>query len=232
MEGNPCQGKFIVLEGTDGSGKATQLARLAGAFRKGGLPVETVDFPQYEKTFFGRMVGRYLAGRFGKKLSPYLASLFYAGDRWQAAGQIRRWLADGETVLANRYKGSNDAHQAARLPEGKRTRFLAWLDRLEFGIFRIPREDLTILLYVPPEIGQRLVDGKKERKWLGGAKRDLHERDKEHLRKAAEMYLRLAAVRDHWITIDCTDGEGGIRSIESIHRDILEVLKSRLEIGI
>lgn len=234
MRKNPHKGKFIVLEGTDGSGKATQLKLLVTKLKEEGLPVETVDFPQYETTFFGALVGRYLAGEFGDvyEISPYLSSLPFAEDRWQAAERIRRWLEEGKIVVANRYKGSNDAHQAVKLPPKKRRAFLDWIDKLEYEVLGVPREDLTILLYVPPGIGQKFVDEKKERRWLKGAKRDIHERNQAYLKKASRMYLRLAKERDNWALIDCIDGKGGIKSIEEIHLDVLRVLRSCLKIEV
>lgn len=234
MGKGPRKGKFIVLEGTDGSGKATQLELLVKKLKEAGLPVETADFPQYETAFFGKLVGRYLAGEFGDvyEISPYLSSLPFAEDRWQAAEKIRRWLKKGKIVVANRYKGSNDAYQAAKLPEKERRAFLDWVDELEYEVLGIPREDLTILLYVPPEIGQKWVDDKGSRRWLKGAKRDIHERNKEYLREASRMYLRLAKERDNWVLIDCTDGKGGVKSIEEIHLNVLRVLRSHLKIEV
>jgi len=234
MKKNPHKGKFIVLEGTDGSGKATQLELLVKKLKEAGLPIETADFPQYESTFFGKLVGRYLAGEFGKvyEISPYLSALPFAGDRWQAAPKILRWLEEGKIVIANRYKGSNDAHQAVKLPVREQQAFLSWVDELEYEVFGIPLEDLTIFLYVPPAICQKLVSKKGDRPWLKGAKQDIHERDRNYLKKASRMYLRLAKGRDNWVLIDCTNGRGGIRPIEEIHHDVLEVVRSHLEIEI
>jgi len=228
------KGRVVAFEGIDGSGKNTQAKLLGDALCKAGWPVEVLSFPQYEKTFFGRMVGRYLAGKFGVvgKVNPYFVSFLYAADRWQAAGKIRRWLAEGKIVLADRYAGSNAAYQAANLSVKRRRRFLAWLDTLEFRIFKIPREDLTILLLVTPEVGQELVGKKQARGYLKGAKQDIHEKNLDYLRRASDTYRKLASERDNWVVIDCTDGAGGIRSVESIHQDVLAVLGSRLGIEV
>ena len=53
------KGKFIVIDGIDGSGKATQTKLLVAKLKENGYKVKTIDFPQYEENFFGKMVGRY-----------------------------------------------------------------------------------------------------------------------------------------------------------------------------
>src|SRR3989344_8561538 len=97
---------FIVLEGSDGSGKTTQFNLLAERLRAAGHDVDTYSFPRYEEpsSYF---VNRYLNGEYGPatEVSPYTASLFYALDRFEAAPLIRQSLADGKIVLSARYAG-------------------------------------------------------------------------------------------------------------------------------
>lgn len=226
MRKDRLRGKFIVLEGIDGSGKATQLKLLAERLKSLGLQVAIFDFPQYEKTFFGQLVGRYLAGEFGDagSISPYLSSLPFAGDRWQAADSVGFWIATGRVVLANRYIASNLAHQAAKLPAEEWEKFIRWDEELEFGVYQIPYPDLTIFLYVPPKIAQGLTEQKEDRPWLKGEKQDTHERDLEHLERASEVYQKLAEERVDWRMVDCTDGQGNLRTPEQIHNDIWEVI--------
>lgn len=223
------KGKFIVFEGTDGSGKATQALLLKKYLKKKGFKVKSADFPQYYFTFFGKLVGRFLKGDFGKinEVSPYLASLPYAGDRWQAKERIEKWLTAGYFVVSNRYTGSNMAHQTAKMPKTRRLKFFAWLEELEYKIYKIPKEDIVIFLHVPPEIGQGLVDSKGNRKYVGGEKRDIHEASLSHLKKAEEIYLYLARTRKHWVKVECLDRKGKLRLREDIHKEIVEVLKRR-----
>lgn len=223
------KGKFIVLEGTDGSGKATQLKLLVDFLKNRGHKVKQADFPQYYTTFFGKLVGRFLKGEFGgiSEVSPYLASLTYAGDRFQAREKIENWLKQEKIVVANRYTGSNMAHQAAKLSPSEKIKFVRFIEEMEYKIFKIPREDIVIFLYVPVKIGRKLVDKKKKRPYLDGKKRDIHEADHSHQKKASEMYLFLAKKYRYWVKINCCDRQGSLRKPEEIHELILTVLKER-----
>lgn len=223
------RGKFVVIDGTDGSGKATQLELLKTKLEKEGRRVETADFPQYYETFFGRTVGRYLAGEFGEldEIDPHLASLIFAGDRWQAKDKIEKWLSEGIIVISNRYTSANMAHQTARVPEEKREEFLRWLEELEYETYRIPREDLVIFLHVPVEMGQTLVDKKGDREYVGGQKRDIQEADLEHLKEAERMYLLLAERNENWLQIECCDEKNNLMSREEIHELVYMALQER-----
>ena len=101
----PEKGKLFVLTGIDGSGKATQAGLLVKTLRAEGKPVAMLDFPRYEEGFHGRMVARYLRGEFGdaSQVNPYLASLMFAGDRWEAKDELLRHESAGTVVVCNRY---------------------------------------------------------------------------------------------------------------------------------
>lgn len=206
-----CPGRLIVLEGSDGSGKATQSRRLLARLRREGHPAERIAFPGYHRSFFGGMVGEYLRGEFGTSaaVAPRLAALLYAGDRWEAAARVREWLAAGKVVVCDRYVDSNKAHQAARMPAEARPAFLAWVDKLEFGVFRVPKPDYTIFLHVPHRFADALIAKKGRRAYLRGKARDLHEADLHHLASAEQVYLQLAAKRkSRGAMIECIrDGE-------------------------
>lgn len=218
-------GKLIVLEGLDGSGKATQTALLLKRLKKEGYKIATTDFPQYEK-FFGKLVGRYLAGEFGtaEQVSPYLASLLYGLDRWQAADKMKKWLKQGKIIVSNRYSTANMIHQAGKIKNAKRRKaFLKWLQRLEFNFFGIPRPDLIIYLAVPYRIGQKLVDHKGFRIYLKGKKRDIHEASKKHLREAEKVALELVK-QYRWERIECVK-KNQIFSREEIHEKIWQKVR-------
>ena len=222
------KGKFIVIEGVDGSGKGTQVSLLSDYLKTKKKNFEVADFPQYEN-FSGAFVAKYLRGEYGsaEEVGPYRGSIFYAVDRYDKSFDIRKWIEDGKIVLSNRYVSANMGHQTGKISGKKnRDKFLEWLNNLEYKIFNIPKPDVTILLYVSPEIGQQLVDKKAARSYVNGKKRDIHEADLEHLKKAAEAYLYVAK-KYKWIIINCAPN-GIMQTRESIHDEIVKKLKSFL----
>lgn len=220
------KGKFFVIDGTDGSGKATQTKLLADGLEKSGHKVKTIDFPQYENNFFGKMVGRYLSGEFGNssEVSPYLASILYAGDRFEEKEQIEKWLSKGFIVIADRYASSNQIHQGGKVSNPKkRKEFLAWLEELEYEIFKIPRPDVIIYLDMPIAISQKLLQTKsaqKKKTYLKG-KKDIHENDLKHLSDAKNSAIKLIKKSNNWIKIDCAKN-GKPLAIEEISRNIMK----------
>jgi dTMP kinase len=175
------RGIFIVIEGSDGSGKATQLARVKQRLEAAGHSVETFDFPRYDEpsSYF---VKRYLDGAYGgaDDVGPYTSSLFYALDRFEAAPKIREALKAGKVVISNRYTGSNMAHQGTKISNAEQRRgFFIWLDNLEFEMLRIPRPDISFVLRVPTEVSIRLMADKAK---------DIHESDPKHLERTLAVY--------------------------------------------
>lgn len=226
----PKKGTFIVLEGTDGSGKGTQFEILMARLKTQGVDVATFDFPQYEKqsSYFVR---EYLNGKYGSSeaVGPYRASMFYALDRFDVGGQIHQWLSEGRVVLSNRYVSSNMGHQGAKMSRSARKKFFGWLDELEYGILEIPRPHLTIVLHVPAKIAQALVDKKGARKYIGGAKRDLHEADLRHLRRAEETYLDMVRVYPkEFKLVECMDGKR-LMTVDEIHQEVWSLVAPKLK---
>ncbi|MCC6766992.1 MAG: thymidylate kinase [Deltaproteobacteria bacterium] len=216
-------GVFVVVDGTDGSGKGTQTTRLERRLRAEGRDVVLVDFPRYgaPSAYF---VERYLHGEYGDLagVDAYRASMFYALDRFDASFEIRAALARGAIVISNRYVSANKGHQMAKLADpGERERFLAWLNHLEYGLLGIPKPDLTILLHVPADVGFELVARKDERAYLRGKVRDIHEDDRAHLRAAEAAYLELVTLdrSERWESVDCME-DGRLLAIEEVERRV------------
>lgn len=219
-----------MIEGLDGSGKTTQLKLLKDFLAAKKIKTATVDFPQYGKTFFGRLVAAYLKGNFGgvDEVCPYLASLLYAGDRWQAKEKMMKVLRSGKLLLADRYTSANMGFMGAKIGNlAMRERFWGWLKKLEWEVYGIPKPDLIIYLAVSAEVGQKLVDLKGKRKYLGNqALRDIHEQSGEYLQRVAKVFEELCEKKQDWVKIECMRGEK-IKPIEEIHQEIVGVLREK-----
>jgi dTMP kinase len=203
MNGFP--GKFIVIDGTDGSGKTTQLKLLQERLEAEGLEVAVADFPQYNTKSAG-LIEEYLSGKYGQAedIDAYKASIFYAVDRYDASFQIRHWLQNGKIVLANRYTSANMGHQGCKISNPLERRvFFNWLYDLEYKIFEIPRPDLSLILHVESAIAQKLTKTRGREDWIGKTK-DIHEENLSHLQKAEQVYLEIANTFPGFQLISCT----------------------------
>ena len=221
------RGKLIVLEGLDGSGKATQAKRLAAALAAEGRPVREITFPNYESDS-SALVRMYLAGQFGEKpddVNAYAASSFYAVDRY--AGYKADWgkfYEEGGILIADRYTTSNAVHQCSKLPPEQWEEFLHWLFDYEFRLLGLPAPDRVIYLQVDPAVSQKLMT---QRYHGDETKMDVHEKDVEYLnrsRKAAEF----CAAHLGWCSVRC-DAGGQMRSIEEIGEEVRQLALSALE---
>ncbi len=221
-------GKFIVIEGSDGSGKTVQTKRLVARLGDRGFPVNEFDFPRHRQPS-AWFVDQYLDGNFGPlkgpgSINPRTASLFYALDRFAAAPDIRAALEAGHIAISNRYVGSNLGHQGGKFRNAfERHDYLRWDYYLEYEMNRIPKPDLNIILLVPPETSQGLVDRKESagREYISNGGRDLHEKDLEHLANAYATYRELPELfPDDFTAIDCMDGNGQLLPIDAIHEKV------------
>lgn len=223
------KGLFLVIEGTDGSGKGTQFKLLVERLKKDGYDVATFDFPQYERpsSYF---VKEYLNGNYGsaEEVGPYTGSLFYALDRYEASKDIKQALEEGKVVIANRFTGSNMAHQGTKFNnDDERQGYFLWLDAIEFQMLGIPRPDKSFVLRVPAETAQQLVDKKEVRDYTA-KKRDLHEADIDHLKKSVQVYDNLCELfPKDFKALDCVRNNE-LLSVESIHNLIWENINPML----
>lgn len=223
------QGLFIVIEGTDGSGKGTQFKLLEKSLKDTGYEVETFDFPRYSQPS-SHFVKSYLNGEYGgiDEVSPYTSSLFYALDRYEAAPKIRDALNKGKIVLCNRFTGSNMAHMGTKFSNSEERRgFFIWLDNLEFEMLKIPRPTKSYVLRVPANTAQELVDQKGARDYTD-KKRDLHEADISHLEKSVAVYDDLCNLfPKDFERIDCVRNNE-LLTIDTVHKILWEKVKPML----
>ena len=212
---------LIVLEGSDGSGKATQTTRLYERLRNLGVNTMRVSFPNYESES-SALIKMYLRGDFGAKaedVNPYAAATFYAVDRFASFQEWKDFYAGNGVILADRYVGSNMAHQSAKIRRKvDREKFLNWLDNFEYKRLQLPRPDLTFFLDMPPKIAAML---RRER-----GREDIHEDDAAYMLKSYNAYKEIAE-KFHWKVIDCAAGNFAKSAID-IHEEIFGVVETML----
>jgi len=227
------KGKLIVIDGTDGSGKATQVKLLANRLKREGKIIKIVDFPEYYSNFFGKFIGHCLSEQYYNfvKVHPKIASVLYAADRFESKNKIEKWLAEGNIVIANRYASANQIHQGGKIVNTKkRQNFLKWLAEMEYEVFKIPKPDAVFYLSVPIDIVLKLIkerNGNGHRKYLGkkkAKKEDVHEKDVQFLENSRKSALWLAKTQKNWIKIECVK-DGKMETRENIHQKIYEKIK-------
>jgi len=220
-------GKFILFEGTDSSGKKTQANLLAERLRKLGKKVEIIHFPTYLKTPLGIFVAKYLKGDFGSKeeITPEIGSLFYSLDRYQFQKELKEKLKAEITIIADRYTASN-IFQVAKLEGNKRFEIWEWIKAIDS---RLPQPDITIVLDVPTKISKNLFSKRENKNVLmQKGEIDIHEEDENYQEKVRRTYLDIAE-REGWTVINCCkekeNGELEFISPKKIHNEIFEKLK-------
>lgn len=224
------KGRLIVIDGTDGSGKATQIELLKKRLTKEGYAVKIVDFPEYYDNFFGEFLGHCLSEQYYNwvNIHPKIASVIYAADRFESKEKIEGWLKKGNIVLANRYVSANQIHQGGKIKSpAKRAAFMEWLEQMEYGVFKIPRPDLVLYLNVPMNIVERLIRERNidhARAYLG-KKKDVHETDMDFLRNSQLSALWLASREKKWKKIECAP-HGAILPREDIHAEIYQAVRT------
>lgn len=222
-------GKLIVIDGTDGSGKETQMNILQENLKKNNIDFKKVSFPNYDSPS-SSLVKMYLSGEFGtdpKSVSPYVASTFYAADRYATyKKELEEYYENGGLILADRYTTANMVHQAGKIKDKEeRTKFLDWLWDLEFNIYKIPKPDKVFFLNMPIEFVEELIKNRKN-KFNENQQKDIHERDEGHLRDSHKAACEVA--KDYnWNEIKCVI-DGKLRTREDIGEEIFKAVKEIL----
>ena len=223
------KGKLIIVEsGSDASGKATQTELLYNRLVSEGKKCIKITFPDYDSES-SALVKMYLRGDFGSnasEISPYIASNFYAADRYASfKTKWEEFYNNGGIVISDRYTTSNMVHPASKMEESEKDKYLNWLTDLEFNIYKIPTPDKVIFLNVEPEVSQRLMENRLN-KFTGEKEKDIHENNKEYLFKSYKNALEIAE-KYNWTKIDCSYN-GSLRSIEDIHNEIYGIIREGL----
>lgn len=223
-------GKLFVIDGTDGSGKQTQLELLTKRLSENGIEYKVASFPNYDSPS-SSLVKMYLSGEFGenaKDVSPYIASTFYAADRYATYKKdFEEFYNNGGIIIADRYTTANMVHQAGKIKDEKeRDKFLDWLNDFEYGLYGIPKPTEVFFLNMPVETALELIKD-RDNKFSHKTEKDIHEKDKNHLYDAhtAACYV---AKKYNWFEINCVK-DGKLRTIEDIGEEIFNEIKKHLD---
>lgn len=218
---------FIAIEGGDGSGKGTH-AELFRTYAQDvlGKNVLKLSFPRYgeDSAYYA---GRYLDGAYGSadQVHPELGILPFALDRFASKQDVENHLAlPNSAIISDRYQASNLAHQGAKIDdEATRHAFYERTLATEYGILRIPRPILNIILLMPTALAQINVDAKDARSYTA-KQRDVHEADAGHLDNAKRNYEELCTLYpDEFTAISCTDNHDNMRTIDDIQAEIQRI---------
>lgn len=217
------QGRLIVIEGIDGSGKSTQFELLTKRLEIEGRDFRRLRFPRYDNSS-SALLRSYLGGEFGERpedVSAYAASTFFFVDRYASfKTDWGDYYKSGGLLLCDRYTTSNAIHQGAKLPESELGDFLDWLYDFEFKLMELPKPDAVLYMNIDLETSLRQMELRQERT---GSAADIHERDTEYL-KSCIRTGELAAKRLGWSSINCLK-DGEMRKIEDIHEEIYKLVK-------
>lgn len=229
--------KFIVIDGLDGCGKATQVKCVTDYLHKNGYKVRTISFPAYESNS-SALLKMYLNGEFGQdasKINPYISSSFYAVDRFaQFYLEYFKYFEedDNTIILSDRYISANIIHQTSKLSNIKdKHDFIKWTYDYECKLCGLPMEDITILMTIPPEISQSLLSNRYKG---DDTKKDIHESNLEYLKTCYDQlkdtvnYINKAHIAN-WEWLDCsTEDNKSIQPIEDITTMLIDIIEKQV----
>ncbi len=219
-------GKLIVLEGIDGSGKSTQFKMLCDRLTKDNVGFHRVVFPQYSQPS-SALIKMYLSGQFGAdpdSVNAYAASTFFAVDRY--ASFKRSWKDDYENgllILADRYTTSNATHQGSKLASDERAAFFDWLYDFEFRLLKLPKPDAVFYMDIPLELSLENMAARQRETGVHG---DIHETDAIYLKKCLKS-AKEAAMHYGWHMIKCAEN-GVMRPADEISDELYEIVRKEL----
>lgn len=222
-------GKLLIIEGGDGSGKATQTHKLWERLTEEGYRTRKIEFPNYQSPS-SALVKMYLRGDFGTDplaVNPFAASTFYAVDRY--ASYRTEWedfYLEGGIILADRYTTSNMIHQAVKIKEEDAWRnYLNWLKNFEYDLLGLPKPDLVLYLDMPPEYSLEFISAREAKSSVSS--QDIHEKDRDYLKQSYRAAQRVKNV-ENWVSIDCLNEGRLLKTIEEIHEEVYQIIKPHL----
>ena len=216
------KGKLIVVEGLDGSGKATQAKLIYDQLQKEGISSKKITFPDYNEPS-SSLVKMYLNSEFGddpNDVNAYAASSFFAVDRY--ASYKKFWEKDynsGKIIISDRYVTSNFLYQLPKVKKEDWNQFIEWSCDYEYNKLGLPKPDMIIYLDIPIDVSQSLMS----KRYHGHEeKKDLHESNMKYLNlcKDAADYV---ADKFKFNVINCCSGNQ-IKSVLEIHNIIMNLV--------
>jgi dTMP kinase len=207
------RGRFITFEGMDGSGKTTQMQRLAARLRDSGRTVLTTFEPGGPP--IAMQIRRILLDSANQELSPAAEVLLYFASRAQNVDEwIRPALDHGEIVLSDRFSDSSLVYQGVGRGLGAET--VRLLDRIAC---RGLQPDLTILVDVDPDAG--LARARARNAAEPHCETRMDDQSIEFHRAVYEAYHALATREPDRIKL--VDGR---REIDAIERDVWNIVSA------
>lgn len=224
---NP-EGLFVVIDGSDGTGKETQHRLTIARLQENQIAYEPFDFPRYGQPS-AYFLEKYLQGGYGdaKNLDPRTRAVLFAVDRFEASPAISHARATGKLAISNRFTIANMIHHAAKMehPEDRQA-FYEWVDEFEHSILRIPKPTLNFIMTIPHTIALANIE---KRAVEDNRKKDLHENDTELMMRSIDAAVELTELYpDYCIPINCAKNDTEMRSREDINDEIWNHIQSRL----
>jgi dTMP kinase len=213
------RGKFITFEGLDGSGKSTQIEKLARALRGHGVPVTVTREPG--GTAAGEKIREVLLHSMTSGLSPLAEMALMFASRAQHIDEvILPALTEGRVVLCDRFTDSTEAYQGAGRKLGTKA-VLALHEILCGGL----RPDLTVLL-------DNEVSFSVERARRRNRK---HKREKDENRFEQESRTFFGRVRSGYLAIAAREPQrvhviNARGTPQDTHARIMELVRKKIRI--
>lgn len=217
------KGVFVVIDGSDGTGKKTQHQLLLDRLEQENITNHSVDFPRYGEPS-AYFVEQYLGGSYGAadEVSPEKSSVFYALDRFAAAQEINAALESGKVVVANRFTLSNMGHQGAKLADrAARKKLYSWIDSFEHETLGVPRPDMNIILTIPHSVAQANIE---RRSISNNRAKDIHEANDDFMRRSIDVYFELGELFDTCREVKCEADETSMKTPAEIHETIWNIV--------
>jgi dTMP kinase len=219
MSGDRQRGFFITFEGLDGSGKSTQIRRLATHLEAQGHPVTVTRQPG--ATRLGDRIRALLLDSRTESMAPMTELGLMFSDRAQAIAQVIRPALDaGRIVLCDRYTDSSEAYQGGGRQLGSEI-----ILRLHQTMCGGLNPDLTLLLLAGFNRSLHRARRRNNRKAGSGHQDEgrFESEDQVFHQRVYDKYREIAAREPKRVVV--IEGD---RTIDAIHREIVRIVDERL----